>query len=305
MPAGLELTEQGEILFHETRDINRRIEFVTARLTDTKDSPSGELRITASVAFGSTWLTPRISEFIEMYPEINMTMLVSDFEIDLSQRTADVAIRLGPLTQPNLIARRILTIRNHIYASKDYLARHGTPMSIDDIEHHELITYGATAPTPIQHINWLENMHIKARRNGATLKINNLYGMLLAVEAGCGIAALPDYMTDGRPNVVRILTRSRRAVDRRPFRVSGRAAQHEENHGFPGLSARQSSGKRVRSGNLSAPNQIEPTQYDSNRPDLAGRALLTARHCPSRSRNGAICAAQNYDRFSHPSIISR
>jgi DNA-binding transcriptional LysR family regulator len=202
---GLELTEQGEILFHETRDINRRIEFVTARLTDTKDSPSGELRITASVAFGSTWLTPRISEFIEMYPEINMTMLVSDFEIDLSQRTADVAIRLGPLTQPNLIARRILTIRNHIYASKDYLARHGTPMSIDDIEHHELIAYGATAPTPIQHINWLESMHIKARRNGPTLKINNLYGMLLAVEAGCGIAALPDYMTDGRSNVVRIL----------------------------------------------------------------------------------------------------
>ena len=188
---GLELTEQGEILFHETRDINRRIEFVTARLTDTKDSPSGEFRITASVAFGSTWLTPRISEFIEMYPEINMTMLVSDFEIDLSQRTADVAIRLGPLTQPNLIARRILTIRNHIYASKDYLARHGTPMTIDDIEHHELITYGATAPTPIQHINWLENMHIKARRNGATLKINNLYGMLLAVEAGAASRPCP------------------------------------------------------------------------------------------------------------------
>jgi DNA-binding transcriptional LysR family regulator len=203
---GLELTEQGEILFHETRDINRKIEFVTARLTDTKDSPSGELRITASVAFGSTWLTPRVSEFLEMYPEINMTLLVSDFEVDLSQRTADVAIRLGPLTQPNLIARRILTIRNHIYASRDYLARHGTPMTIDDIQHHELITYGATAPTPIQHINWLESLHIKSRRDGPTLKLNNLYGMLLAVEAGCGIAALPDYMADGRRNVVRILT---------------------------------------------------------------------------------------------------
>ena len=203
---GLELTEQGELLFHETRDINRKIEFVTARLTDTKDSPSGELRITASVAFGSTWLTPRITDFLEMYPDINMTLLVSDFEIDLSQRTADVAIRLGPVTQPNLIARRILTIRNHIYASRDYLARNGTPTSMDDLVHHELITYGATAPTPIQHINWLENMHIKARRNGPTLKLNNLYGMLLAVEAGAGIAALPDYMVDGRQNLVRILT---------------------------------------------------------------------------------------------------
>ena len=203
---GLELTEQGEILFHETRDINRKIEFVTARLTDTKDSPSGDLRVTASVAFGSTWLTPRISEFLEMYPEINMTLLVSDFEIDLSQRTADIAIRLGPLTQPNLIARRILTIRNHIYASRDYLARHGTPMTMDDLEKHELVTYGVTAPTPIQHINWLEDMHIKARRNGPTLKLNNLYGMLLAVESGCGVAALPDYMVDGRPNIVRILT---------------------------------------------------------------------------------------------------
>jgi DNA-binding transcriptional LysR family regulator len=203
---GLELTEQGEILFHETRDINRKIEFVTARLTDTKDSPSGDLRITASVAFGSTWLTPRISDFLDMYPDINMTLLVSDFEIDLSQRTADVAIRLGPLTQPNLIARRILTIRNHIYASKAYLARHGTPMTIDDLQHHELVTYGATAPTPIQHINWLEDMHIKARRNGPTLKLNNLYGMLLAIESGCGIAALPDYMVDGRHDIVRIMT---------------------------------------------------------------------------------------------------
>ena len=203
---GLELTEQGEILFHETRDINRKIEFVTARLTDTKDSPSGDLRITASVAFGSTWLTPRISEFLEMYPDINMTLLVSDFEIDLSQRTADVAIRLGPQTQPNLIARRILTIRNHVYASKDYLARRGTPMTLEDLEQHELVAYGVTAPTPIQHINWLEDMHIKARRNGPTLKLNNLYGILLAVEAGCGIAALPDYMVEGRSNIVRILT---------------------------------------------------------------------------------------------------
>ena len=203
---GLELTEQGDILFHETRDITRKIEFVTARLTDTKDSPSGELRITASVAFGSTWLTPRITEFLQMYPDINMTLLVSDFEIDLSQRTADVAIRLGPVTQPNLIARRVLTIRNHIYASRDYLARNGEPSSIDDLVNHDLITYGVTAPTPIQHINWLENMHIKARRSGPTLKLNNLYGILLAVEAGAGIAALPDYMVDGRQNLVRILT---------------------------------------------------------------------------------------------------
>src|SRR5437016_12030445 len=72
---GLILTEQGEVLYRTAHDVFTKLAAAQTRLMDSKDKPSGELRITTTIAMGSVWLTPRIAEFMELYPEIRVTML--------------------------------------------------------------------------------------------------------------------------------------------------------------------------------------------------------------------------------------
>src|SRR3546814_2365990 len=74
-----------------------------AQLTESKDRPKGPLKITTTVAFGSHWLAARMSEFIEIYPEIECHLLLLDREVDLSMREADLAIRFSPPRQADLV----------------------------------------------------------------------------------------------------------------------------------------------------------------------------------------------------------
>ena len=80
------------------------------------------------------WLTPRLKEFTELYPEIGVTLLLDDRELDLAMREADVAIRLRRPTQPDLIQRKLFTVHHHVYASTDYVKRNGIPKSVDDLD---------------------------------------------------------------------------------------------------------------------------------------------------------------------------
>jgi len=114
---GLILTEQGELLYATAREVFAKLAMTEGLLTESKDRPKGPLKVTTSVAFGSIWLTPRIREFLELYPDIQVAMVVDDSELDLSMREADVAIRMSPPRQPDLVQRHLMTVRVHLYAS--------------------------------------------------------------------------------------------------------------------------------------------------------------------------------------------
>ena len=120
---GLVLTEQGEILFETAQEMAARIALVETRLDEAKDHPAGHLRINTTVGFGTVWLTAHLREFLELYPEITVSLLVIDTELDLSMREADVAIRLNPPRQPDLIQKRLMTVHTHLYAAPEYLER--------------------------------------------------------------------------------------------------------------------------------------------------------------------------------------
>ena len=90
------LTEQGEVLYRTAHDVFTRLASTRTRLADSKDKPTGELRVTTTVGLGTVWLTPRIPEFIELYPQISITMLLEDTELDLAMREADIAVQSAP-----------------------------------------------------------------------------------------------------------------------------------------------------------------------------------------------------------------
>ena len=204
---GLILTEQGEVLFSTAREMFSKLATTEALISEGRERPKGNLRITSTVAFGSTWLASRIGRFIELYPEVNVTLFINDFELDLSMRQADVAVRLMPPKQHDLIQRHLKTIRFHLYASPRYVENNGIPKSIDDLTKHRIVIYGESVSLPYIEANWLLSVLPDSGRSSQQkiVRVNNVYGIFRAVQGGVGIAALPDYLASEDPNLLRIL----------------------------------------------------------------------------------------------------
>jgi DNA-binding transcriptional LysR family regulator len=204
---GLVLTEQGEILQGAARTVAAKMRDAEAHLSESKDKPAGHLRINTTIGFGVGWLTPHLVEFCQRYPEINLTLLVQDSEVDLAMREADVAIRLQPPTQPDLVRRKLMLGHTHLYAAESYISeRGGGPETLQDLDGHALIVYGNENAPPAPSLNWLVHVGQGEQEpvRQAKLMVNNVIAMLRAAEAGMGIATLPDYLARNR-RLVRVL----------------------------------------------------------------------------------------------------
>jgi DNA-binding transcriptional LysR family regulator len=203
---GLILTEQGELLYRTAHEVFAKLAMAEAQLSESKDRPKGQLKVTTTVALGSTWLTPRMGEFLEVYPDVTVDLLLDDRELDLSMREADVAIRMAPPRQPELIQRHLMTVHMHVYASPTYIKRYGLPKSADELENHKVIVYGEETRPPVPDTNWLLRLGVKGEgRRRPCLTVNNVYAIQRAAEAGLGLAALPEFIVLGNSNLVRVL----------------------------------------------------------------------------------------------------
>jgi DNA-binding transcriptional LysR family regulator len=203
---GLILTEQGELLYKTVREVFAKLAMVEGQLTENKDHPKGHLKVTATVGLGSFWLAPRIGEFIDSYPDVSLDLVLDDKELDLSMREADVAIRLVPPRQSELVQRHLMSIRTFIYAAPSYIERHGAPQSIADLDRHKLVVYGDETRPPVPELNWLLTIGAaddKPRRPALT--VNNVFAILQAVQSGLGIAAFAKFMGEETPGLVHIL----------------------------------------------------------------------------------------------------
>ncbi|RJF90021.1 LysR family transcriptional regulator [Oleomonas cavernae] len=203
---GLILTEQGELLFRTAHDVFAKLAMAEAMLADSKDKPRGELRVTTTVSFGMLWLTPRIKEFADLYPDIRVHLILDDDELDLGMREADIAIRFRAPVQADLVQRRLVQVTNHLYAAPSYIKRHGAPKSIEDLDNHAILVYGAAVPQPLADVNWLLNKTADlSKQRKPIFTVNNIYALMLAVESGLGVAALPDYVARGNTKLTQVL----------------------------------------------------------------------------------------------------
>ncbi len=203
---GLILTEQGEMLYRTAHEVFMKLEAARAKLTDSREKPNGELKVTTTPGIGVHWLTPRLGEFIELYPEIRLTLLTTDEELDLAMREADVAIRLRQPTQPDLIQRKLFSVHFHAFASPEYLKRFGTPHALHDLDNHLIVLLGgATVPTYLENRLWLTEVERdgKAART-PILTINTILGVMRACQRGIGVALLPDYLVEQNGGLVQL-----------------------------------------------------------------------------------------------------
>lgn len=203
---GLVLTEQGELLFRTARDLVSKLEQTQAMLMDSRQKPDGMLKVTANVGLGAHWLTPRLDEFLGQYPDIRLEVILTDDELDLAMREADVAIRLREPIQGDLIRRKLFTVHFHALASAEYLKRHGQPRSPADLDQHRLLAFGGDIPSYLKNLNW----HLTAGRETrepreAVVTVNNLTSLMRAAQQGAGIAVLPDYLIEQNSGLMQVL----------------------------------------------------------------------------------------------------
>ncbi len=203
---GLILTEQGELLYRTAHEVFLKLEAARTKLTDSRERPHGELKVTTAQGIGNHWLTPRLGEFMDLFPDIRVTLITTDEELDLAMREADVAIRLRLPTQPDLIQRKLFSVHFHAYASPEYLKRFSTPQKFEQLDDHRIVLLGGSiVPSYLQNRNWL----VEVARDGKEpripqIMISNILGVLRACQRGLGIAMLPDYLVEENGGLVQL-----------------------------------------------------------------------------------------------------
>ncbi|MBT3070549.1 LysR family transcriptional regulator [Rhodomicrobium sp. Az07] len=203
---GLVLTEQGELLYRTAQEVFSKLATTQILLADSRGKPNGQLKVTTTMALGTGWLTPRLNEFLKLYPDIQLQLILDDETLNLTMREADVAIWFGPPSQQDFVRRKLFTAHFHVYASVDYVKRNGRPRNLEDLDRHRILTYGGVLPSPFKEMNWLET----AGRDGRSLRdpsmrINSLLALREAVLQGIGIAVLPDYLAKDHQRLVNVL----------------------------------------------------------------------------------------------------
>ena len=203
---GLILTEQGDILFRASSDMRDRVETALGRLTEFKGSRKGTLRVTTTVGLGSAWLAIRMHEFIDLYPEIQIDLKLSNVELDIAMREADCAIRLRQPLQEDLIQRKLFTVHFHVYASQIYIDRFGAPKRASDLSNHRIIVWGGEAPNYLDDVNWMLTAGLPhGQRREPVLKINSILAIKRAVQRGAGLALLPDYSIAEDTDLIKVM----------------------------------------------------------------------------------------------------
>jgi DNA-binding transcriptional LysR family regulator len=202
---GLVLTLEGEQLYKTADEMATKLKATRLALVEGTNKPVGRLRLTTTITFGSLWLVPRLKEFNELYPDIELQLTLIDEDVDLAMGEADVAIRFRAPKQADLIHRFLMNVNHHIYSSPKYLKEKGTPKNLSDLKKHNIILYGPKRPKSLENINWiLKTAKIDPPFHGV-LEVNTLFGVLEALKAGMGIATIPDYLAASAPDLVRLL----------------------------------------------------------------------------------------------------
>ena len=203
---GLTLTQHGEYVYKTAHDVISKLKEVETSLGDQKNKPTGKITITTVRSFGTHWLTPRIQEFMQLHPEMEVELIFDDKELDLSTRQADIGIFMRRPKQLNYIQKKLMDINYHIYGSNTYLEKYGMPKSIADLNKHKFISFGKGTPSPVYNPEWALKIGMKdSKKRKSIMKVNSVMGLLLAVESGVGLAALPDYLVFQSKNLIKVL----------------------------------------------------------------------------------------------------
>jgi len=197
----LALTPEGEIFFERAHRIVDAIADAEAEVMRFGERPRGKLRMTVGTAFGTYALVPALPEFQARYPEIELEISLTDRVVDLMDAGADLAIRLGPLTDSHLVARKLTDFTRVVSAAPAYIARYGKPATPADLARHNCLTIAGIAGQkewPFEGADGVRDVAVHG-----TITVNNAETLYELGLLGMGIIRLSDIIVgpairDGR-----------------------------------------------------------------------------------------------------------
>lgn len=189
----LALTEAGAIYLERVEPLLGEMEHANQAATEVSGQPRGVLRVTASVSFGQKCLVPTLPAFAAAYPKITVDLLLTDTVIDILTERVDLAIRLGPLSEPALGSQRLLRATYSVCASPDYLGRRGTPRHPQELKDHDCLLF----PLAGFRSRWIfrdrEKKLTHVPVQGRVL-ISSGIALEQCAVAGMGLALLPQWI---------------------------------------------------------------------------------------------------------------
>jgi DNA-binding transcriptional LysR family regulator len=191
----LGLTEAGTIYYEHSARIARELDEAESAVSQLNGAPRGWLRITAPYSLGTDVIAPIIPEFMARYPDVRVEMLLSNDVIDLVATDLDLALRVGKLQDSTLAARRLSTMETHVYASHEYIEKHGEPLVPADLEHHRALAW----PKQRRGNRFYWPLHGESGEVEAPVSpvfiANDPDSMLQTLLAGLGVAIMPERIT--------------------------------------------------------------------------------------------------------------
>lgn len=191
----MSLTEAGATFHADCVRILAEADAAIARVGESRDTPRGTLRLTASLDYGIAVVVPKLARFMREHPAVQVDLVLSDHISDVIAERFDLAIRGGWLRDSSLRSTRIGGFRQLLVATPDYLAAHGTPRRPEDLAPHGAIAMSAL-PAPLRWTFTAQGGQRRTVRLRQNAQANSAAAVRGLVLAGAGIAVLPDYMVE-------------------------------------------------------------------------------------------------------------
>ncbi|KJG14771.1 MULTISPECIES: LysR substrate-binding domain-containing protein [Photobacterium] len=184
------LTEEGNVYYQHCRQVLDGLEDAERAISNLRGKPQGLIKLTAPVTYGEKYIMPLVNDFMLQYPEVEVTIDLTNRQVDLVEGSFDLAIRLGRLTSSSMMAKRLTSRTMYVCASPAYLQKFGIPHSLSELRQHNCLIGN------YDHWRFQESGKEKSIRVSGTLNCNSGYGLRDAVIKGIGLAQLPDYYID-------------------------------------------------------------------------------------------------------------
>jgi DNA-binding transcriptional LysR family regulator len=190
------LTEHGAAYFERCRQALAELEEAELVLKDSQLEPSGNLRIDMPVSFGRLKVVPLLGPFQAKYPHIKLRVTFTDRYIDLIEEGVDVCMRLGPLHDSSLIARRLSGAGFTVVGSPRYLAKFGKPKRIEDLTDHNCLAFTFRETRLARAWRFMQEGVEKSLTPKGSMSFSDGAAVCDAACAGYGLAQLQDYFAD-------------------------------------------------------------------------------------------------------------
>lgn len=206
---GCDLTSEGEALLPHAEAMESAMLGARAEIGDAEGAVSGSVRVGAPDGFGVAFLAPRLGRLTERHPGLTIQLVPVPRSFSLSRREADIAITVERPTEGRLVARKLVDYSLGLYATRDYLDRHGTPQTLEDLGQHRLVGYVEDLIfTP--SLNFAREIWKDWRSD---IEVSSAIGQTEAVRADAGIGILHGFIARAYPEMVQVLPNSVLARD--------------------------------------------------------------------------------------------